>query len=180
LGLIDYLAIYGAALSTAVAVWNYLRSLSKVRVVLIFAIETVDDEMQQGVGISIQNPSSQTAHITNVSFLYATGSATLRERISHVIEFKRLPSTLGWCHSSLSLHGVDDRCPVSIEPGRSHWIFVRDEVLEEVLKNARSRHLRAVVQDALWRNKYSKTFEYPATPKEALAPATADAQSSPV
>jgi len=31
-----------------------------------------------------------------------------------------------------------------------------------LLKEAKSRQLKAVAQDALWRNKYSNVFEYPA------------------
>jgi hypothetical protein len=39
-------------------------------------------------------------------------------------------------------------------------IFVRHEVLEGLLERAQSRRLKAVVQDALWRNKHSKAFGY--------------------
>lgn len=135
--------------------------------ILIFAMDTVDGKTQFGISISVQNPSLQTAHITNVSFLYPYRKPTLRKRLKHMIRFKRVPFCIGWCHSSLSFHGIEDGCPVSIEPGKSHRIFVRDDVLESLLKDATSRHLKAVVQDALWRNKYSKTFEYPKPPKEA-------------
>jgi len=161
LSVTDYLAIYGAGLSTVVAIWEYFRARSKVRIVLILALEKVDGEMQHGVGISIQNPSGHTAHITNVSFLYPSTKLTVLARIKNMVRFKRILRTDGWCHSALSLYGVEDRCPASIEPGKSHWIFVRHETLEKVLARAQSRRLKAVVQDALWRNKYSKAFDYP-------------------
>lgn len=162
MGPTDYLAIYGAGLSTAVAAWNYARSRSKVRVVLIFSVETVGEDTQAGASIFIQNPSAQTVHITNVSLLYPFKNITIKERIEHMVRFRRLPIRIGWCHSDLSLHGVDDGCPISVEPGKSHKIFIRDEVLENLLKEAKSRQLKAVAQDALWRNKYSNVFEYPA------------------
>jgi len=37
------------------AVWNYDRTQPKVRVRLIFALETVEGESQTGIGIYIQN-----------------------------------------------------------------------------------------------------------------------------
>lgn len=60
----------------------------------------------------------------------------------------------------MSLNGVDDECPASIEPGKSHWIFVPEDVVRKVLAEATSPYFRIVVQDALWRNKYSKKFVY--------------------
>jgi hypothetical protein len=167
LGPTDYLAIYGAGLSTIVAIWEYFRSRSKVRVVLIFAVEDVEGETQHGLGISIQNPSGHTVHITNVSFLYPYRKLGLWNRVKNVVRFRRILRNDGWCHSALSLHGVEDQCPVSIEPGKSHYIFVRHETLEKVLADAQPRRLKAVVQDALWRNKYSKAFDYPKIPVEA-------------
>jgi hypothetical protein len=131
------------------------------RVILIYALETIQGESQHGVGISIQNISTQTVHISNVSFLYPYRKSTFRDKVEHLVRFKRIPRNDGWCHSGLSLHGVEDECPTSIEPGKSHWIFVRHEALEQFLEGAQSRRVKAVVQDALWHNTYSKTFEYP-------------------
>jgi hypothetical protein len=74
----------------------------------------------------------------------------------------------------LSLHGINDGCPTSIEPGKSHWIFVRHEVLDQLLEYAESRRLKAVVQDALWRKKYSKAFEYSTQEKQEAQTVTAN------
>lgn len=165
MGPTDYLAIYGAGLSTAVAVWNVLRARSKIRVLLTFAVEKTNGVTQHGMGISVQNPSAHTAHISNVSFLYPYRKSTLRDLWKHIIRFKRLPRNEGWCHTSLSNYDLEDGCPVSIESGKSHWIFVPDEVLKKLFKDAISRRVKVVVQDALWRDKYSKAFEYPEPPK---------------
>ena len=162
----DLLAIYGAGLSTATAVWNYFRSRPQVRVLLIFALETIKGESQHGIGISIQNVSTQTVHISNVSFLYPYAKSTLRDKVKHLIRFRQIPRNDGWCRSNLAFHGIEDGCPTSIEPGKSHWIFVRHEVLEGLLEHAESRRLKAVAQDALWRNTYSKVFEFPLHEKE--------------
>lgn len=60
-----------------------------------------------------------------------------------------------------NLYEVEDGCPVALESGKFHEIFIPHEVLEEVLESASERRLRAVVQDQLLRNKYSKSFDYP-------------------
>lgn len=160
----DYLAIYGALLSTAVAFWNAQRAKSKIRVLLTFAIDTFEGKTQSGLGISVQNPSAHSVHITDVSFLYPLQTVSVLDRFKHMLEFKRLPRHQGWCHTSLSNYQVEDSCPATIEPGQSHWIFVPSEALERLFTDVKSRRLKAVVQDALWRNKYSKEFEYP-TPR---------------
>jgi hypothetical protein len=164
--LLDFLAIYGAGLSTATAVWNYFRTRREVRVLLILAAETVEGKLQHGIGISIQNPSAQTVHIAHVSLLYPLRTSTFRDKIRHLIQFRRISRSQGWCFCSLSVLGVEDRCPASIEPGKSHWIFIREEVVEGLFERAHSRRVKAVVQDPLWCNKYSRAFEYPARKNE--------------
>jgi hypothetical protein len=159
--LTDYLAIYGALLSTTVFVWNAVKARPKVRVRLAFAVETKDGQTQTGLGVSIQNPSAHTVHITAASFLYPYSEAALRQRLEHIIRYKRVPFDLGWCYSGFSLYDVEDGCPVSIEPGASHYIMVPQDKLEQLLANARRRILKVSVQDALWRNKKSRAFAWP-------------------
>lgn len=171
--LTDFLAIYAASLSTTIALWNYFRSRPQLRVRLIFALGTIEGESQSGLGISIQNVSAQTVHITTVSLLYPYRRSTVSDKINHLIHFRRIPRNDGWCHSNLSLNGITDGCPTSIEPGKSHWIFVRHEVLDRLLEDAESRRLKAVVQDALWRNRYSKAFEYSTQEKQETETVTA-------
>jgi hypothetical protein len=159
--LTDALAIYAAGLSTTIAVWNYIRAQPQMRVILIFALDKVEGETLSGLGISIQNVSSQPIHIANVSFFYPFRKYTFWDSLETLLRFKRIPRNTGWCSSSLSLHGIEDRCPVSIESGKAHYTFVRQEVIDELLEHAMSRRIRAVVQDALWRNTYSRVFKYP-------------------
>ena len=163
--LTDYLAIYGAALSTLVFIWNASRSSPKVRVRLTFALETVNGLTRSGLGISVQNPSSSVAHISNVSFVYPLRRVALYERIKHLLFYRRLPIWIGWCHSSLANFELEDGCPTSIEPAKSHWIFVPGDVVERVFADALERKVVVEVQDALWRNKHSKAFAYPTKQK---------------
>lgn len=165
--LTDCLAVYGACVSTATAAWNYFRAQSQVRVVLIDSFQKVQDEYQLGIEIAIQNVSTQTVHITNVSLLYPFRKSTFRSKLQHLVRYRHILRNAGWCHCSLSLHGIEDGCPVSVEPGKSHLIFVRHEVLGEILKDAQSPRVKAAAQDALWRNTYSKVFEWP-TQQKAL------------
>lgn len=160
MGLTDILAIYGAGLSTATAFWGYYRTRPQVRVLLVHAFDHVGGEPKTGVTISVQNVSAQPVHIIRVSLLYPFARATFLGRLERFVRSGRVPRNVGWCHCLLLLHGVEDGCPVSIEPGKSHQIFVRHEVLDEVLEDAQSRRLKALAQDAIWRNTYSKAFEY--------------------
>lgn len=155
----DLLAIYAAALSTVVFSWNLMRARPKIRVRVCLAVDDrPDGKSRVGIGIFVQNPSAHTVHITNISLLYPFRPVTILGRIKHVWEYRSSPLRIGWCSTALSLYGVDDRCPASIEPGQSHYVFVEQEALDEILEGALSRLIIAAVQDALWRTKYSKKF----------------------
>jgi hypothetical protein len=155
------LAIYGSALSTAVFIWNILRATPRIKVDLIFGIEEVGGEVVSGAHISIKNPSGSTVHIGNVSILYPYRNVRLVDYISHVVRFKRLPRTVGWVHSALSNFGIDDGCPMALEPGKSHGILVPEKILDQIFEDSTERKIRAVAQDQLWRDKYSSPMEYP-------------------
>ena len=158
--LTDFLAIYGAVLSTLVFAWTAFRAKPIIKVKVTYASDTVEGSLQVGVGIAVQNPSSHTAHIANLSILYPFKSVSIADRLKHIWRFKTLPSRIGYCATSLTLIGVDDRCPVSIEPGQSHLVFISNQRLAEVASRSTDREFIASVQDALWRNKYSKPFRY--------------------
>lgn len=163
----EYLAIYGALLSTAVFLWNASRASSKIRVRLCFALDKDEDGKPcTGIGISVQNPSAHAVHITHIGLLYPWRAVTLWDRVKHVIKYRSSPARMGWCHTSLSNYGKEDGCPISIEPGQSHYVFVEQSTIESVLETARSRFLIAQVQDALWRNKCSRTFAVDVPPSE--------------
>lgn len=134
-----------------------------MRVVLTLAIQKNDEGVyQSGVGISVQNPSAYAVHITAISFLYPWRPVSLLDRAKHVLKYRTSPMRVGYCHTALSNYeeyGVSDRCPASIEPGHSHYVFVEESVIESILEDATSRFLIAEVQDALWRRKYSKRFK---------------------
>ncbi|ASK32878.1 hypothetical protein CEK62_20220 (plasmid) [Alcanivorax sp. N3-2A] len=159
--LTEILAIYAAVLSTIVFVWNIRRAIPRFKVEIIFGTDEVDGELVVGAYISVKNPSSHTVHLSNISLLYPYRKSGLYERIKHLLKYRRFPFAAGWVHSSLSNYGIDDKCPVSLEPGKSVGIFVPEDVLEKVFEECEERSIKASAQDELWRNKYSGKFEYP-------------------
>lgn len=155
----DYLAIYAAGLSTVVFIWNVLRSKPKFKVRLCVGMEGREGKALMGIYISILNSSAYTIHLSNVSILYRYKKPSVLQFVSHLIRFRRISRSIGWVHSSLSNYDVKDGCPVSIEAGKAHNIFIPQNVLEKVLESAISREIRAVAQDQLWQNTYSKTLK---------------------
>lgn len=157
----DLLAIYGACLSTIVFAWNVSRAIPRYKVDVVFGLDDKEEKPRHGVYICIRNPSSQTVHLAGIDILYSYVNTGLIDKVRHTVKYRRLPKTVGWVHSSLSNYGVDDECPLAVEPGKSHMVFVPDGKLEEVLKESTTRKFRACVQDQLWRSKYSAVFDYP-------------------
>lgn len=159
LKLTEFLAIYGAALSSFVFLWNILKSRRKVAVKLIYGLEGEEDNIKTGVYVFIQNPSAQVVHISGLSILHLWRKTNILKVIWESIKHRRWFSTYGWVHSSLSLYKVDDGCPISIEPGHSHKVLIPDDVLNEMLEDSVSREIMASVQDQLWNETCSKPFE---------------------
>lgn len=131
-----------------------------MKIELVFGLEKIDGESVAGIFVNVRNPSAQTVHLARVSPLVPSSSRkpNILEKLKHIAKYRRLPSSLGWVHTSFSYFEVDDGCPVSLDPGRAHNIFVPEEKVKEILKESERKELRAVVQDELWRDKYSKTF----------------------
>ena len=157
----EVLAIYAALLSTVVFVWNIARGIPRYKVDLIYGTTEDEGDCKFGVYISVRNPSSHTVHLSNISLLYPYRSGNLVEKLTHVFKYRRMPTTVGWCYTSLSNYEVDHKCPVALEPGKSHDVFIPENIIEQVLSDCSKREIKAVVQDQLWRNKYSLKFDYP-------------------
>lgn len=162
----DILAIYGAILSSFVFLWNVSKSKRKVSVKLIYGIIDDDDNLQSGVYVFIQNPSTQVVHISGLSILYPWTKASLFQVIVQSLKHQRWFYSYGWVHTELSFYKVEDGCPVSIEPGHSHKIFIPEQALNEILEGATSREIMASVQDQLWNETCSKPFEVHVFPNE--------------
>jgi hypothetical protein len=90
-----------------------------------------------------------------MSILCPCKKEKLIDLIAFIFRYRCFPWHNGWAYSSLSF----DAFPLSIEPGKSHDIFVSEEVLEKILRDSDRREIKAAVQDQLWRNKYSRKFK---------------------
>lgn len=165
LKLTEGLAIYAACLSTIVFFWNVVKGTPRYKVDLVFGSTEEDGECKFGIYVSVKNPSTHTIHLSNISLLYPYRSESVFDKIAHLFKYRTMSNTVGWVHTSLSNFKLDDKCPIALEPGQSHEVFVPEEVIEKVLSDSTKRKLRAVVQDQLWRNKYSSKFDYPKNEK---------------
>ena len=157
----DYLAAYGAILSSLVAYWNYRKSKSHYRVEVIHATDRDDEgELRIGAGIFVQNYSSHDVHLEHVGILYPSRKYSVSERLRDYWRFKRIIRNYGWVNTSFELYGADNRCPVTLKPGASHYVFLEERILEQIFSDAVRREFKAHAQDALWRDAYSKAFKY--------------------
>lgn len=155
----DWLAIYAAILSTVIFAWDVVRASPKVKTRLVLGLHP---KQGAGVYVSVQNKSSHTVHLAAVNALYRSSYASIWEKIVFLFTHRRLPTTVGWVHTSLKFCDVQDGCPVAIEPGNAHQVFLPQEKIERILEDAASRDLMANSQDMLWRNSYSNILNYPA------------------
>ena len=153
----EWLAVYAAILSTATFSWNFLQSRPRAKTSVMFGIKE-----GEGVGIYvvIYNRSSHKIHLANVGLMYQFKKETLREKIHYIWRFHRWPSRPGWCNYDLQLFGFSAGCPTTIEPRSSHDVFIPDEKVREILKDAISTKIGACSQDKLAQNSYATPIEY--------------------
>lgn len=156
----EILAVYGAVLSTAVFIWNVLRSIPKFKVDIAYGIEEIDGEYVGGAVVCVRNPSSTTVHLASVEVMYAYEKPKLIDRLLHILKYRRSPSTVGWTHVPLVNYDLDNKCPIALEAGQSHHVFIPDNVVKEILSQTKIKKLRGSVQDQLWRNKYSSPEDF--------------------
>jgi hypothetical protein len=153
----EYLAIYAAFLSTIVFIWNVTRSMPRVKVKIIYG---TNEENLSGIYISIQNPSSYTVHLDNISILHPCKKRKFWDLIKFFFTYRHLLWHDGWVYSNLSNFKLEHGFPLSLDAGKSHNVFISEKVLETIFEDSERREIMAVVQDQLWRNKYSRKFKY--------------------
>ena len=157
----DYLAAYGAILSTAVFYWNYRRTKANLRSRIFHASwHEGDGSIEHGLRIEIQNPSQHEAHLKRVVLVYPMKKPRMHEYFAHVWRFRNSPARVGWCHVGFEVYGLDDGCPVTIPTQKSHGVYVPNAILSEIREMSIKPEIKVMAQDALWRNQYSKSFRY--------------------
>jgi hypothetical protein len=146
----ELLAIYAACLSTIVFIWNVTRAIPRVKVKIVYGTDKIEEKWITGVYISV--------HLSNISILYPSSKKRFIDFISHILKYRRFSWTVGWVLSSLSNYELECKCPLSLASGKSYNVFIPQRVLDKILKDSERREIKAVVQDELWRNKYSRKF----------------------
>ncbi|WP_217907156.1 hypothetical protein [Massilia sp. BJB1822] len=157
----DYLAIYAALLSSVVFLWNLVQSRPRIKVNVLFGVETIDGVTTSGVFVVVRNTSSHDIHLGAIGILYPYREAGAKERLLHFWRYKRWPKRVGWCHTSLSNYAIKDGCPMCLEARKSHHVLVPKEIVEKILSGATQATLIVKVQDQLWNDVYSKPFKWP-------------------
>jgi len=61
---------------------------------------------------------------------------------------------------SLDHYQVDHGCPMSIEPGQSHTVYISESVLLKIREDTGTSRIMACVQNQLTRNKFSDPFDF--------------------
>lgn len=161
LELTKYLAVYAAVLSTIVFLWNVKQARSTFRVHLAFAFGHSKGETVPGLLVDIQNPSSHTVHLVDVSFITRFKSGIRFKNIMRFIR-SRDPLALSSCFEMrFPPHLIDTGLPVSVQPRASHTIFVPCVTVEKYLVASDDGIIQVAIRDALGRKRYSQKFVFP-------------------
>ncbi|WP_159068635.1 hypothetical protein [Neisseria wadsworthii] len=149
----EWLAIYGAVLSSIIFIWNIIQSRPRIEVEVVFGMG--------GVYIFVRNLSAHVVNLAAISIMHRYNKdITLKDKVLHFIKYRRWPVRLGWVSSSLSIYKLSDGCPLSLAARDSHKVFVPNNILLDIFEKSDSKEIIAVVQDKVWNNVYSKIFKY--------------------
>lgn len=153
----EWLAWYGALLSTALFLWNIQSSKPRIKLDWGAGIDGDEDAAEAGLFLVIVNRSSKDVHLSAISFLVPTGPTGFRAWLRTAVRFRVWPRHVGWVHLVGAMEGIDTGCPCSIPPGKSHVVFVPASTLGLLAQEARKPKARARVQDQAFREKYSRS-----------------------
>jgi hypothetical protein len=162
----DLLAVYGAALSTGVFFWTIKSNRPSIRVRMVHTYDIApDDKFYHGVRVQVQNPSLHPAHINSICVYYPYCKRSVIEKIRHIVKYRSIRRNPDWVAVSLSSYGVDHGCPVTIEASSSYGLFIPEIALDAISDSAVEPKFKVMVQDSLWRDKFSKAFQLYQGPK---------------
>lgn len=160
----DWIAIYGAVLSTLVAFREYWTSRNKFKVTMNVGM---DRDRHDGLCavIRVMNHGNHPLMLFHVGLVWPYRQVTLIDRLSHFIRFRRLPLRIGWVHGPLPDSDEGYAFPCRIEPKESEDFWLPYEAINEGSDDYRNI-LMAFAQDALGRDSYSAPFTM--RPKKVL------------
>lgn len=153
-------AVYGAALSTIVFLWNVHRARSKIRVKIVGS----SVEGGPGVCVSLQNFTSQTLHVTAIWILVPDhsmrpyGLPPWPVRVWRMLKYRRFDRYIGWHRYEGMMKNEAAVLPKAIAPGTSHLVHIPAEPLVRALRECNAQGFAALAQDALWRESHSGIY----------------------
>ena len=154
---LDFVAIYAAVLSTIHIIWTIRSETPKVNVKIVNGFDRVDSEVIDGIYIIVQNSSKHSLNISNILILIPQNKS-LMQRVKSHLRFKN-HVRFTWAHSSLANYGLNAGCPLKLEPGKSHSVFIPEQTLNLILKDSTLKEIACVVQDEVRKPKYSKKYK---------------------
>ncbi len=154
LKLTDFLAVWGAVLSTLTFAMTVVRARPRLKVNLVAGFENDRPCMY----IYARNVSSLRVRIETITLLYRPARVPAWRRLIDVLRYRRrypYPSWQIWFPSS---RDVDTGCPVFVEPHASYRCILPDAAVLEVMRNSADGRIVAKVQDSLWKDYHSKAY----------------------
>jgi hypothetical protein len=151
--LTDFLAVWGAALSTLVAGREILLSRDKLKVQLIHGASDTDGVCAV---LFIANAGKRAIMVQYAGYAWPFEKLSFFQKLRLFVKYRNHWSTIGWCHTPLSSDLVEaSPLPKLLEPGHSEQLWIP---LASLRKSAGGEPgpLVAQVQDALGRNYYSQ------------------------
>lgn len=155
----NWIAVYGAALSTLVFLWNLKNSRAKIKVAITPGVGRISKNLEAGFYIHIKNLSPHTVHIASAWILYPYCHATFIERLKFIFKYRRFDHYFNWINDTPILKGIKMGLPKSIDARNSHNIFIPYKRVKKKLRDENIEQIAACVQDALGQNKYSSIFK---------------------
>jgi len=155
--LTDFLAVWGAALSTLVAAREILLSRDKLKVQLIHG---VSDTAGACAVLFIANPGKRAVMVQYAGYAWPYEKLTFLQKLRHFMKYRHHWRTIGWCHTPLSSDLVEaSPLPKLLEPGHSEQLWIP---LASLRNSARGEPglVVAQVQDALGRSYYSEAVYF--------------------
>jgi hypothetical protein len=150
----DWLAVYGAAISTFTLLWTVAKARSRIKVVMLYGYEGD----KQGAYISVQNRSGHAVRISAISLAYQL-ETTAWVRLVQLVKYRRITQWAGWVRVPLRTRGVKDGCPVTIPPHDEYHIIVEHQLVDDLINESASDSVVAIIQDVLWNDVYSNKYQ---------------------
>ncbi|QNA90838.1 hypothetical protein G4G28_24260 [Massilia sp. Dwa41.01b] len=156
----DYLAIYAAALSTLVFLWNLRQARPRIKVTILPGLTDKGETPRFGAFIIVKNMSPLEVHLSASRLLYRHKKPSLKEKLMHILKYRQIPRNIGWVQSRFSYYDVDDEFPLSLGARKAHRIFIPESALEKIAIESGDRTIRCNIQDELGNNVLSKKFTW--------------------